>query len=48
MVFCMWLFSLNTVFSEFIPIVTHGGSVVRNLPVNAGDKGLIPGFRRSP
>ena len=25
-----------------------GGSVVKNLPANAGDKGLIPGSRRSP
>ena len=25
-----------------------GGSVVKNLPVNAGDKGLIPGLGRSP
>ena len=26
--FACGFFSLNTVFSEFIPIVTHGGSVV--------------------
>ena len=25
-----------------------GGSVVKNLPANAGDKGLIPGFGISP
>ena len=25
-----------------------GGSVVKNLPANAGDKGLIPGSGRSP
>ena len=25
-----------------------GGSVVKNLPVNAGDSGLIPGLGRSP
>ena len=25
-----------------------GGSVVKNLPVNAGDVGSIPGSRRSP
>ena len=25
-----------------------GGSVVKNLPVNAGDMGLIPGLGRSP
>ena len=25
-----------------------GGSVVKNLPVNAGDVGSIPGFGRSP
>ena len=25
-----------------------GDSVVKNLPVNAGDKGLIPGSGRSP
>ena len=26
----------------------HCGSVVKNLPANAGDMGLIPGFGRSP
>ena len=25
-----------------------GGSVVKNLPANAGDMGLSPGLRRSP
>ena len=25
-----------------------GGSVVKNLPANAGDAGLIPGLGRSP
>ena len=25
-----------------------GGSVVKNLPANAGDEGSIPGLRRSP
>ena len=25
-----------------------GGSVVKNLPANAGDSGLIPGWGRSP
>ena len=25
-----------------------GSSVVKNLPANAGDAGLIPGLRRSP
>ena len=25
-----------------------GGSVVKNLPANAGDEGLIPGLGRSP
>ena len=25
-----------------------GGSVVKNLPANAGDMGLIPGLERSP
>ena len=25
-----------------------GGSVIKNIPVNAGDVGLIPGLRRSP
>ena len=25
-----------------------GGSVVKNPPANAGDKGLIPGLERSP
>ena len=27
---------------------TPGGSVVKNLPVNAGNSGLIPGLGRSP
>ena len=26
----------------------HGGSVVKNLPANAGDAGSIPGWRMSP
>ena len=26
----------------------HCGSVVKNLPANTGDMGLIPGFGRSP
>ena len=26
----------------------HGGSVVKNLPVNAGDMGLIPELGKSP
>ena len=26
----------------------HGGSVVKNLPVSAGDAGSIPGSGRSP
>ena len=25
-----------------------GGSVVKNLPANAGDSGSVPGLRRSP
>ena len=25
-----------------------GGSVVKNLPINAGDAGLVPGLGRSP
>jgi len=25
-----------------------GGSVVKNLPANAGDTGSVPGLRRSP
>ena len=25
-----------------------GGSVVKNMPANAGDAGSIPGLRRSP
>ena len=28
--------------------VFPGGSVVKNLPVNAGDAGLMPGSGRSP
>ena len=26
----------------------ENGSVVKNLPANAGDKGSVPGLRRSP
>ena len=26
----------------------HGGSVVKNLPANSGDAGLMPGLGRSP
>ena len=29
-------------------ILEAGGSVVRNLPANAGDVGVIPGWERSP
>ena len=29
-------------------ILGAGGSVVRNLPANAGDVGVIPGWERSP
>ena len=29
-------------------LVVTGGSVVKNLPANAGDSGLIPGSGRSP
>ena len=32
---------LNKVFS-------NGGSVVKNMPVNAADQGSVPGSRRSP
>ena len=31
-----------------IPLVSTGGSVVENLPANAGDLGLIPGSGRCP
>ena len=31
-----------------IPLGFPGGSVVKNLPANAGDAGLIPGSGRSP
>ena len=34
----------NTLSSEGFP----GGSAIKNLPANAGDPGLISGWRRSP
>ena len=34
--------------SCIIGLCFPGGTVVNNLPANVGDKGLIPGFRRSP
>ena len=33
---------------KFVTKGFPGGSVVKNLPVNAGDMGLIPGLERSP
>ena len=29
-------------------VFNNGGSVVKNMPVNAADRGLIPGSGRSP
>ena len=34
--------------SDHTIVITPGGSVVKNLPANAGDPGSIPGFERSP
>ena len=31
-----------------LQVALQGGSLVKNLPANAGDIGLIPGLRRSP
>ena len=31
-----------------VVVVIPGGSVIKNLPANAGDSGLIPGLGRSP
>ena len=31
-----------------IPSLVRGGSVIKNLPANAGDTDLIPGWGRSP
>ena len=44
---------LSKFFFFFFPSVKEdldfaGGSVVKNLPANAGDPGLIPGLGRSP
>ena len=36
------------VFYISLSILFPGGSVVKNLPANAGDPGLIPGLGRSP
>ena len=36
------------IFPSASPLVASGGSVIKNLPVNAGDSGLIPGSGRSP
>ena len=40
---CTLLTTVHTVFQGF-----PGGSVVKNLPVSAGDVGLVPGLERSP
>ena len=32
----------------YTPFGVFGGSVVKNLPVNAGDAGSVPGSGRSP
>ena len=34
--------------SSVIILVLPGGSLVKNLPANTGDAGLIPGSRRYP
>ena len=39
-----WLEKSSQVIRTGVP----GGSVVKNLPANAGDLGLIPGLGRSP
>ena len=43
--------SFSVVHNFLVPPVTvgfPGGSVVKSLPANAGDQGLIPGLGRSP
>ena len=41
------LYHIN-VCSSFVGLGFLGGSVVKNLPANAGDAGLIPGLARFP
>ena len=39
----------NPSFKAWLPkLGLPGGSVVKNLPTNAGDAGLVPGLGRSP
>ena len=38
---------LNLPHTPPFPVTIPGGSVVRNLPANAGDVGSIPGWERS-
>ena len=33
---------------DFCCVIFPGGSVIKNLPANAGDMGSIPGLERSP
>ena len=54
--FSLWLTLLSVIISRSIHVAAKwhsivglpGGSVVKNLPANAGDMGLIPGPGRSP
>ena len=39
---------MTTEFSNQVRVGVLGGSVVKNLPANAGDVGSIPGSGRSP
>ena len=43
---CVCVFK-STLHTPPIPVAIPGGSVVRNLPANAGDVGSIPGWERS-
>ena len=43
-----WLSSSSSSSSRILTLGFPGGSVVKNLPVNAGDTSLIPGLGRCP
>ena len=45
---CMGSFCIIFYNCKNLQLPQNGGSVVKNLPDNAGDLGLIPGCRRSP
>ena len=45
--FCFWIYTPNNWKQDLKERGSAGGPVVKNLPANAGDMGLIPSLERS-